>query len=83
MSGTRQSQPFLTGRPWGPTRHLFLAHYPTHPATHLLRQVGVIYGNPEVTSGGESLKYYSSVRVDLRVRERIQGPQGQVGIRVK
>jgi hypothetical protein len=49
----------------------------------LLAQVGVIYGNPEVTSGGESLKYYSSVRVDLRVRERIQGPQGQVGIRVK
>ena len=46
-------------------------------------QVGVIYGNPEVTSGGQSLQYYASVRVDLRVRERIQGPAGQVGIRVK
>ncbi len=46
-------------------------------------QVGVIYGSPEVTSGGESLKYYASVRLDLRVREKIQGPQGQVGIRVK
>lgn len=53
-----------------------------HPLVAFL-QVGVIYGNPEVTSGGESLKYYASVRVDLRVRERINGPQGQVGIRVK
>ncbi|GAB4818202.1 hypothetical protein N2152v2_005248 [Parachlorella kessleri] len=49
----------------------------------LRQKVGVIYGNPEVTSGGESLKYYASVRVDLRVRERLQGPDGQVGIRVK
>lgn len=50
----------------------------------LRQKVGVIYGNPEVTSGGQALKYYASVRLEVRIRERISsGSDGQVGIRVK
>lgn len=50
----------------------------------LRQKVGVIYGNPEVTSGGQALKYYSSVRIEVRIKERISaGSDGQIGIRVK
>ena len=50
----------------------------------LRQKVGVIYGNPEVTSGGQALKYYSSVRMEVRIKERISaGAEGQIGIRVK
>ena len=36
----------------------------------LREKVGVMYGNPETTPGGRALKYYSSVRIDVR---RIEG----------
>ena len=36
----------------------------------LREKVGVVYGNPEVTTGGRALKYYSSVRIDIR---RVEG----------
>ncbi len=50
----------------------------------LRQKIGVIYGNPEVTSGGQALKYYSSVRIEVRIKERISaGADGQIGIRVK
>lgn len=50
----------------------------------LRQKVGVIYGSPEVTSGGQALKYYASVRLEVRIKERISsGADGQVGIRVK
>lgn len=50
----------------------------------LRQKVGVIYGNPEVTSGGQALKYYASVRMEVRIKEKISAGQlGQVGIRVK
>lgn len=50
----------------------------------LRQKVGVIYGNPEVTSGGQALKYYASVRLEVRIKEKISaGAQGQIGIRVK
>lgn len=49
----------------------------------LREKVGVMYGNPEVTPGGRALKFYSSVRIDLRRKESIkQGPE-IVGSRVK
>ena len=57
-------------------------HHPPHP-THQLQQVGVIYGNPEITSGGMALKYYASVRLEVRIKEKLAGEGGQVGIRVK
>ena len=50
----------------------------------LREKVGVMYGNPEVTTGGHALKYYSSVRLDIRRIEAIKGKGGEViGNRVK
>ena len=47
-------------------------------------QIGVIYGNPEVTSGGNALKFYASVRLEVRRKATQEGPKGEsVGIRVK
>ncbi|MDL2294218.1 recombinase RecA [Ruminococcaceae bacterium OttesenSCG-928-D13] len=42
----------------------------------LREKVGVVYGNPEVTSGGRALKYYSSVRIDVR---RVEGLKDSTG----
>lgn len=43
-------------------------------------KIGVMYGNPETTTGGNSLKFYSSVRLDIRRRDVINkdNPEGQV-----
>lgn len=46
-------------------------------------KIGVMFGSPEVTPGGRALKFYSSVRVDLRKIATISGPEGIVGTRVK
>jgi len=46
----------------------------------LRQKVGVIYGSPEVTSGGNALKFYSSIRLDTRRKEILPD---NVGIRVK
>jgi recombination protein RecA len=46
----------------------------------LRSKVGVIYGSPEVTSGGNALKFYSSVRLDTRRKEILPDNKG---IRVK
>ena len=42
-------------------------------------KVGVVYGNPEVTSGGNALKYYASVRLDVRRTETIKNGADAVG----
>lgn len=39
----------------------------------LREKVGVMYGNPEVTTGGRALKFYSSMRIDVRKGEAIKG----------
>ena len=52
----------------------------------LRSKVGVIYGNPEITTGGNALKYYSSVRLDIRRKEVIKGKSSgsdDEGVRVK
>ncbi len=41
-------------------------------------KVGVVYGNPEVTAGGNALKYYSSVRIDIRRTEQLKDSSGSV-----
>lgn len=47
-------------------------------------QIGVIYGNPEVTSGGNALKFYASVRIEVRRRMTHENSKGEsMGIRVK
>ena len=38
----------------------------------LREKVGVVYGNPEVTTGGKALKFYASVRIDVRKGEPIK-----------
>lgn len=50
----------------------------------LREKVGVVYGNPEVTAGGRALKYYSSVRIDIRRTETLKTPDGNsIGNRVR
>lgn len=44
----------------------------------LREKVGVIYGNPEVTTGGRALKFYASIRIDVRRIEQIKGPGNEV-----
>ena len=46
-------------------------------------KVGVLWGNPEVTPGGRALKFYSSVRIDMRHIESIKQGQEIVGSRVR
>lgn len=47
-------------------------------------KIGVMYGNPETTTGGRALKFYSSVRLDIRRTASIKGADGKdVGNRVK
>ncbi len=49
----------------------------------LREKVGVMFGNPEVTPGGRALKFYSSVRIDLRRVEAIKQGTVIVGNRVR
>ena len=49
----------------------------------LREKVGIVFGNPEVTPGGRALKFYSSVRIDLRRTETIKQGEEAVGNRVK
>ena len=47
--------------------------------TNQLREkVGVMFGSPETTPGGKALKFYASVRIDIRRREAIKDSTGQV-----
>jgi len=49
----------------------------------LREKVGVMYGNPEVTTGGRALKFYSSVRLDVRKSELIKQGADVIGARTK
>ena len=49
----------------------------------LREKVGVFFGNPEVTPGGRALKFYSSVRIDLRRVETIKAGSEAIGSRVR
>ncbi len=44
----------------------------------LREKVGVIYGNPEVTTGGRALKFYASMRIDVRRIEQIKNTKGEM-----
>ncbi len=46
-------------------------------------KIGVMFGNPETTSGGNALKFYSSVRMDIRRIGSIKDGQNVIGNRVK
>jgi recombination protein RecA len=49
----------------------------------LREKVGVVFGNPEVTPGGRALKFYSSVRIDIRRIESLKSGQQVIGNRVR
>ena len=46
-------------------------------------KIGVIYGNPETTTGGNALKFYASVRIDIRRSSVIKDGEEQLGTRTK
>jgi len=49
----------------------------------LREKIGVMFGSPETTPGGRALKFYSSVRIDIRRIEAIKDGQENVGNRVR
>jgi len=49
----------------------------------LREKIGVMFGNPETTTGGNALKFYSSVRLDIRRLAQIKDGEEAVGNRVK
>ena len=49
----------------------------------LREKVGVVYGNPEVTPGGRALKFYSSVRLEIRKIEVLKSGTEQIGTRTR
>lgn len=48
-------------------------------------KIGIMFGNPETTTGGNALKFYASVRLDIRVIEKIKKDQEVIGnmVRIK
>lgn len=47
--------------------------------TNQIREkIGVMFGNPETTPGGRALKFFSSVRLDIRRKDQIKTPEGKV-----
>ena len=49
----------------------------------LRQKIGVMYGNPETTTGGNALKYYASVRMEIRRVETLKGDGEDLGNHVK
>ena len=68
-------------------RKLTAAIHRSHTSVIFINQlrekVGVFFGNPEVTPGGKALKFYSSVRIDLRRADTIKKGDTIIGSRVK
>ena len=49
----------------------------------LREKIGVVYGNPETTPGGKALKFYASVRLDIRAIDQIKQGNESIGRRVR
>ena len=49
----------------------------------LREKVGVMFGNPETTPGGKALKFYASVRLDIRKADALKDSEGLIGNRTK
>ena len=49
----------------------------------LREKVGVMFGNPEVTPGGKALKFYASIRIDVRKTDTLKDADGAMGNRTK
>lgn len=59
------------------------AHASVIFVNQLREKVGVFFGNPEVTPGGRALKFYSSVRIDLRKVDNIKSGNKIIGSRIR
>ncbi|MEN9840333.1 MAG: hypothetical protein RL376_133 [Verrucomicrobiota bacterium] len=47
--------------------------------TNQIREkIGVMFGNPETTSGGRALKFFSSIRIDIRRKDQLKTPDGKI-----
>jgi recombination protein RecA len=46
-------------------------------------KIGIMFGNPETTTGGRALKFYSSIRLDIRKQDTIKNGNEVVGVRTK
>jgi recombination protein RecA len=46
-------------------------------------KIGVMFGNPETTSGGRALKFYASIRLDIRRQDAIKQGTESLGVRTK
>jgi len=46
-------------------------------------KIGIVFGNPETTTGGNALKFYASVRLDIRRQSQLKDGENPVGNRVK
>ncbi|MBP5177899.1 MAG: DNA recombination/repair protein RecA, partial [Clostridia bacterium] len=49
----------------------------------LREKVGIMFGNPETTPGGKALKFYSSIRIDVRKSDTLKDASGMIGNRTK
>ncbi len=49
----------------------------------LRQKIGVVFGNPETTTGGNALKFYASVRLDVRRRAQLKNDSGAFGSRTR
>ncbi|HQK37106.1 MAG TPA: DNA recombination/repair protein RecA, partial [Bacteroidales bacterium] len=49
----------------------------------LREKIGVMFGNPETTTGGNALKFYASVRIDIRKMNQLKEGEDATGNRVK
>jgi len=49
----------------------------------LREKIGIMFGNPETTTGGNALKFYSSIRLDIRKINQLKEAEDVVGNRVK
>ncbi len=49
----------------------------------LREKVGIMFGNPETTTGGKALKFYASIRLDVRKMDTLKDSDGAMGNRVK
>ncbi len=49
----------------------------------LREKIGVLYGNPETTTGGRALKFYASVRIDIRKSETLKNGSEPIGTRTR
>lgn len=84
------SQVCLQARLMSKAMRKIVATLNTHECTviflnQLREKVGVIYGNPETTTGGRALKFYASIRIDIRRTEAIKDGSDVIGntVRVK